>query len=104
MLKEKNRFTKFRVQPAEVFAGFFEKPERQRFFFFCGLFFLPWNRRWVLFFLRPSFLEIQSLCNSITSLDLILSEHMPVDVQRGAHLRVSEDTRNRCRVNSCANQ
>lgn len=40
MLKEKNRFTKFRVQPAEVFAGFFEKPERQRFFFFCGLFFL----------------------------------------------------------------
>ena len=40
MTKEENRFTKFRVQPAEIFAGFFEKPERQRFFFFCGLFFL----------------------------------------------------------------
>ena len=40
MTKEENRFTKFRGQPAEIFAGFFEKPERQRFFFFCGLFFL----------------------------------------------------------------
>ena len=45
MTKEENRFTKFRVQPAEIFAGFFEKPERQRFFFFCGLFFL--NRSFV---------------------------------------------------------
>ena len=41
--KEKNRFAQFRVQPAEVFAGFFEKLECQRFFFFRGLFF--WKRR-----------------------------------------------------------
>ena len=66
------------------------------------------NSLWVLFgscFLsRPSFAEIESLRNSVASLNLILSEHMPVDIQTCAYLRVSENARNCCRVNSCPYQ
>ena len=63
----------------------------------------PLGLIWVLFLSSSSFSKVESFCNGIASLDLVFSEHMPVDVQARAHLRMSEDTRNGCRVNSCAN-
>lgn len=56
---------------------------------------------WVLLSSISSFSKIQSLRHGVASLNLILPEHMPVDIKTCANLRMSENAKNGCRVDSC---